>query len=167
MKTFLSIFFLLLSAVCCAQFVLQPEGFNTVVLERPNLTDDALKEAVRSWAANEYQHNEAGYDIYGEKQDGLLWSSEMHNAFYYINRGETQHHRIKYECALRFDAQRLFLDFRVTEIYTGRQLTRLSIADFFNGQGALKNDYRDAKPSLEASVNRLLRSFSGFMARYK
>lgn len=167
MKVFLSSIAFLLSVVCSAQFVLEPRGFNTVVLERPNLSDDALIEAVRSWIANEYQHNDAGYDIFGEKQDRLRWSSEMHNAFYYVNRGETQYHRIKYECAFRFDAERMFLDFRVIEIYTGRQPTQLTPGSFFDDQGVLKDDYLDAKPSLEASVNRLLRSFSGFMARYK
>lgn len=167
MKVFLCSIAFMLCAVCNAQFVLTPNGFNTVVLERPNLSDDALIEAVRSWISNEYQHNEAGYDIYGERPNGLLWSSEMHNAFYYVNRGETQYHRIKYECSFRFDSGQMFLDFRVIEIYTGRQATRLTPGSFFNGQGALKDDYRDAKPSLEASVNRLLRSFSGFMGRYK
>lgn len=149
-----------------AQFELAPSGFNTVALERPNLSDEALMEAVRSWMVNEYQHNEYGYDVYDEQPNGLTWSAQMPHAFFYRNRGEEHFHRIKYECNLRFDNRQIQLDFRVVEIYTARQVTQLTTGAFFNQQGILKDDYRDAKPSLERNVNRLLRSFTAFMGRY-
>jgi hypothetical protein len=43
-------------------------------------------------------------------------------------------------------------------------LTKTTIPDFFTPEGLLKQDYKDVKPTLEATVDRMIQSYVNFIS---
>jgi len=143
---------------------LQPQGFPSVTINRPAVPEDKLIETIRNWVATYNEKNQYGYDISEVSSTGMTIDAHKQNAFYYRNRGELYQHRIRYTMRLDF-GETIKVQFSVKEIYAQKRLTTLDVADFFLPDGRLKDDYRDAKPSLEKTANSILNNFSEFMSR--
>lgn len=143
---------------------LQPQGFPSVTIKRPPVPEDKLIEAVRNWVATYNEKNQYGYDITEVSNAGMTIDAYKRNAFYYRNRGELYQHRIRYTMRLEF-GETIKIQFSVKEVYAQKNLTTLQVSDFFLPDGRLKDDYLDAKPSLEKTTNSILNNFVDFMAR--
>lgn len=61
--------------------------------------------------------------------------------------------------------QKYTLTFIVKEIYIDNVLLKTTVADFFTSEGKLKEDYKDVKPSLESTANRIIKSYINFIAQ--
>ncbi len=57
------------------------------------------------------------------------------------------------------------LHFTVKEIYAENVLKKTSVTDFFSPEGKLKDDFTDAKPSLEKTASNIVNSFINFIER--
>ena len=158
------VFFWVSSAQAQPVLELTPEGFPAVSLARPALPNERLMELSQSWPAFFYKGREP-YDIYEVTANSLKIDAFRDNAFHYRNLGEVFQYRIKYTMDIRFTDSAIEVKYTIKEIYADRNLTKLSVADFFAPDGRLKDDYRDAKPSLEMTVNKLFRSYIGFINR--
>lgn len=167
MKKILLVLLLLGAVPAFAQTVLEltPQGFPSFTIKRPDLPDDKLIEAVRNWVATYNEKNQYGYDITEVSAAGMTIDAYKRNAFFYNNRGEIYQHRIRYTIKLGFSADNIKVLFSVSEIYAHKKLLELQVADFFLPDGRLKDDYRDAKPSLEKTVNSIVNHFAEFMSR--
>jgi hypothetical protein len=66
---------------------------------------------------------------------------------------------------VEFNPETIKVQFSVKEVYADKTLTTLSVDKFFLPDGRLKDDYRDAKPSLEKTANAIMNNFADFMAR--
>ncbi len=165
MKLFTALF-LIFSGVAVAQPVLEltPSGFAAVLVERPPLPDERLMELSQSWPAFFYKGREP-YDVYDVTATSLKIDGFRDNAFHYRNLGEVFQYRIKYTMEIGFTASAIEVKYTVKEIYADRNITKLTVADFFAPDGRLKDDYREAKPSLEMTMTKLLRSYIGFINR--
>jgi hypothetical protein len=160
--------------ICCllsAQFgfsqptaELTPQGFASVEIPKPNKPEDKIVETVRNWVADYNKNNDYGYDIYDVTDTSLKIDSQKENAFFYSNHGENYFHRIKYTLKVDILESNFKVTFSVKEVYTKKTLTEITVADFFTPDGKLKEDYLDAKPSLEKTANGILKSFYDYMA---
>lgn len=143
---------------------LTPQGFAPVDIARPDVPLQKLEDRIRAWVSTYNEKNEFGYDIYAVTDNGLKIDAHKMNAFYYRNRGEAYQHRIKYTLRVDYLEKTLRVRFSIAEVYAGKNLLELSVADLFNPDGKLKGDYLDAKPSLEKTAGNIVGSFAVFLS---
>jgi hypothetical protein len=129
----------------------------------PNRPLDQLLEASKNWAP---YFNKKTYDISDVTENSLTIQSRVENGYYYYNVG------VKYNCDIVYTMKIVFREDRkysltiaVKEIYAENVLTKTTVADFFTAEGKLKDDFRDAKPSLENTINKIVKSYVRFIAQ--
>ena len=166
MKNLLATLIFIFSISANAQFTLTPSGFNSVTVEKPNKTDDKFIELAKAWAATYNRTINFPYEISNVKTNSFDIGGQLPNAFYYRNRGEAFYHRVKYTMQIELRDKTYIVRFNVNEIYTSNVLTEMTVASFFAPDGRLKEEYLEAKPSLEKSVNGIVKSFVDYMATY-
>lgn len=165
MRYLAALLFFVLPITASAQTKLEltPQGFMPLEVKTPNRPLDKLIEIAKAWAP---YFNKKGYDISGVTENSLIVQGRFENAFYYYNLGVKYNHDIRYSLKITFiETGNYNLDFSVTEIYAKNVLLKTTPADFFNTEGKLKDDFRDAKPSLETTANKVVKSFIGFLAQ--
>lgn len=139
-----------------------PRGFEPIAFTTPNKTNDKLIDAAKNWA--DY-YNKKGYDVYDVTENSLSIDAWKDNAYFYRNLGERYNYNIKYTLKVLFNTDRTCtLTFFVKEVYAKTVLTKTTVADFFTPDGKLKEDFEEVKPSLENTANRIVKSFSEFIA---
>lgn len=150
------------AAITEAKLEMTPKGFLPLEIKTPNKTLDRLMELSKSWAP---YYNKEGYDVSEVTENSLTIEARSENAYYYYNVG------VKYNCDIRYSMKIAFkedktytLTFSVKEIYAENVLTKTTTADFFTADGKLKNDFKDAKPSLEKTANSIVKSYRTFIA---
>jgi hypothetical protein len=165
MKHFLyiTLFFCIATASAQPKLNLTPQGFEQIEMRTPNLPLDQLLELSKAWAA---YYNKTGYDIFDVTTNSLTIEAKNENAYYYYNVG------VKYNCDIKYSLKIVFredkkytLKLTVKELYGENVLLKTTISDFFTLDGTLKDDFRDAKPSLENTVNNIIKSYTNFIAR--
>lgn len=161
----LYIFLLLISGIASAQdkFVLTANGFDPVEIPRPNRTDEKLIEAAKSW--NDV-YNKQEHDNYDVTTNSLRIEAWRDNGFYYRNVGETYSCNIKYTLSVTFEKNVCRLQFSVKEIYAKQTLLKMTTSDMFTPDGKLKDDFEEAKQSLEKTANNVLKSFAKYVSTY-
>jgi len=169
MKKYIALLLIFCASPAFAQINLEltPQGFPSFTIARPKVPDDKLIESVRNWVATYNEKNQYGYDVTEVSEAGMTIDAYKRNAFYYNNRGEIYQHRIRYTMRLEFSSDNIKTSFAVKEIYAHKNLLELEVVDFFLPDGRLKDDYRDAKPSLEKTANLILNNFVDFMSRVR
>lgn len=165
MKYFLRIALFLFIATSNAQTKLEltPQGFMPLDMKTPNKQLDELIDTSKSWAA---YYNKKGYDISEVTTNSLTIEAKDENAYYYYNVGVKYNNDIRYTLKINFNPDKTYtLKIAVKEIYAENVLLKTTVADFFTEEGKLKDDFRDAKPSLENTINGIVKSFTAFIAR--
>ena len=162
MKSFF-LFLLLCSTAAFSQdkFVLTPNGFDPVEIPRPDKTNEKLIEAAKNW--NDY-YNKQEHDSYDVTENSLRIDAMRDNGFFYRNVGETFSCNIKYSLLVTFENNVCRVQFVVKEIYAKKTLLKMTTADMYTPDGTLKEDFGDAKQSLEKTANNILKSFSSFIS---
>lgn len=166
MKNFITAIIIVLSLSANAQLQLTPTGFNTITVERPAKTDEKFIELARSWAASYNRTIDYPFEFYNVTANSFDLDAQRPNAFYYRNRGEAYYHRIKYKMHIQLDDKSYTISFSVKEIYTSNVLTEMTVGSLFAPDNRLKEEYLDAKPSLEKTANGIVKSFVDYMATY-
>lgn len=164
MKSFLYIFIFFATTISFAQpkVEMTPRGFESVEFATPNKTNDKLIEAVKNWA--DY-YNKKEYDVYDVTQNSVTIDALKENAYFYRNLGERYDYNITYTLNVVFNADKTYtLKFSVKEVFAKKVLTKTTVADFFTPDGKLKEDFEEIKPSLENTANKIIKSFSEFIA---
>ncbi len=165
MKYFLPIMLFFCSAVGSAQpkLELTPQGFQSQEMQTPDRTLDQLLELSKAWAS---YYNKKGYDVFNITENSITIEARNINAFYSFNIGVKYNYDIVYTLKIVFEPNRKYtLNLAVKEIYAENVLMKTTLADFFTPDGKLKDDYRDAKPSLENTANNIVKSFANFISR--
>lgn len=165
MKYFLAISLIFCIAICSAQTKLEltPQGFPLLEIPTPQKPLDQLIIAAKAWAS---YYNKKGYDVFDVTENSLTIEALNENAYQTWNLGVKYNHDIRYTLRIAFKAdQKYTLTFIVKEIYADKILMKTTVADFFLLDGKLKDDFRDAKPSLENTANRIINSFINFIAQ--
>lgn len=142
---------------------LTPQGFQPLEIKTPNKPLDQLIQASKAWA--EY-YNKNGYDVSDVTENSLTIEAKIDNAYHTYNVGVKYNYDIKYRLKIVFKENKKYsLSITVKEIYTKNVLTKITTADFFTTDGKVKNDFRDAKPSLENTINKIIKSYPSFIAQ--
>lgn len=165
MKHLLTIALIFCIAIVSAQDKLEltPQGFQSLEIKTPDKPLDRLMELSKAWASF---YNKSDYDVSAVTENSLTIEAKNENAFYYYNVGVKYNSDIRYSMKITFNADNTYkLSISVKEIYAENVLTKKTAADFFTPEGKLKDDFADAKPSLENTINRIVRAFSNFIAR--
>ncbi len=151
------------TVLCSAQLKLEitPQGLLPLELKTPNRPIDQLIELSKSWAP---YYNKIGYDISEVTKNSLTIEARVENAFHSYNVGVKYNYDIRYSLKILFmENQRYTIRISVKEIYAENVLTKTTLVDFFNAEGKLKDDFRDAKPSLENTINKIANSYTNFI----
>jgi len=165
MKHFLKIALLFCVFISSAQPKLEmtPQGFKPVEMDTPNKSLHKLLQLSKTWAAN---YNKKGYDVFDVTENSLTIEALSENAYYYWNLGVKYSYDIKYTLKIVFEEnQKYTLTFTVKEIHTNAVQAKTTIADFFTPEGNLKEDFKDVQPSLENTVNQIVKSYTNFIAQ--
>lgn len=165
MKFFFTIALFLCTGLCLAQIKLEitPQGLLPLELKTPKRPIDQLVELSKSWAP---YYNKIGYDVSDVTQNSLTIEARVENAFYSYNVGVKYNYDIRYSLKILFmENQKYTIRISVKEIYAENVLTKTTLADFFNAEGKLKDDFRDAKPSLENTLNKIVNSYVNFISQ--
>lgn len=165
MKYFLLTFLFFSISICSAQsgFEMNPQGFATQEMNAPKRTLDKLMELSKSWAA---YYNKTGYDISEVTQNSFVIEARIENAYRLYNVGVKYNYDIRYRLKIVFeDNQKYTFSFSVKEIYTENIMVKTTTADFFTADGKVKDDFKDAKTSLEKTADKILKSFDAFIAQ--
>lgn len=152
-------------SICSAQTKLEltPQGFLPLEIKTPNQTIDQLLQVSKSWA---YYYNKNGAAVFDVTENSLTIEARVVNAFYYYNFGVKHNHDIVYKLKIVFEENKKYkLSISVKEIYAENVQLKTTTADFFTADGKLKDDFRDAEPSLENTVNRIVNSYIKFIAQ--
>lgn len=141
---------------------LTPQGFQPLEIKTPNKPLDKLIELSKSWAP---YYNKNGYDVTEVTENSLTIDARNENAYYYYNVGVKYNCDIKYSLKIVFKEDKKYsLTFTVKEIYAENVVTKTNVSDFFTPDGKLKDDFRDVKPSLEKTVNNIVKSYVKFIS---
>jgi len=165
MKHFLKITLFFWIAISSAQTKLEmtPKGFAPIEIQIPNRPNNKLIEQSKAWAS---YYNVKAYDVFDVTENSITIEALNENACYYWNLGVKYNYDIKYILKIVFgENQKYTLTFTVKEIYTDAVPLKSTIADFFTAEGKLKEDFTDVKPSLERTVNEIVKSYTRFIAQ--
>lgn len=163
MKYFFSFTLFFCIAVASAQIKLEitPQGLQPLELKTPNRPLDQLIALSKSWAG---YYNKNGYDVSEVTLNSMTIEARVENAYYSYNVGVKYNYDIRYSLKILFmEDQKYRIQISVKEIYAKNVLTKTTLNDFFTAEGKLKDDFRDAKPSLENTVNKIVRSYTEFI----
>lgn len=139
-----------------------PQGFAPITFETPKKTNQKLIEAAKDWAP---YYNKKGYDIYDITENSLSIDGWKTNAYFYRHLGERYNYNIRYTLKIVFNTDKTYtITFILKEVYAKEILVKTQLADFFTPEGKLKDDFTAVKPSLENTVEKILNSFSSFIA---
>lgn len=165
MKHFLKIalFFWIIVSSAQTKLEMTPKGFLPLEMDMPNQPIHQLIEQSKEWAR---YYNEKGSDVFDVTESSLTIEARYENAYYYWNLAVKYNFDIKYSLKVVFgENQKYTLTFTVKEIYTDRVLMKTMVADFFTSEGKLKEDFKDVKPSLEGTANRIIKSYINFIVQ--
>ena len=166
MKYFLSFALFFFVTVISAQtnIELTPQGFMTVESKSPNKPLDQLIRDSKSWAPF---YNKKGYDISEVTENSLTIDAKVENAYHMYNVGVKYNYDITYKLKIAFDTSTntYSLKISVKDIFTENIAVKTTTADFFTADGKVKDDYRDAKPLLEKTINKIVKSYINFMGQ--
>ncbi len=165
MKNLLTIAFFTWITICSAQTKLEmtPKGFEPLTMEMPNILMTKLIDQSKAWAP---YYNKNGVDVFDVTENSLSIEALIENAYYNYNLGVKYNYDIKYILKIVFgDNQKYTITFIVKDIYIDSVPLKSALADFFTPEGKLKSDYKDVKPSLENTVNNLIKSYTSFIAQ--
>ncbi|RZJ34185.1 MAG: hypothetical protein EOO51_10920 [Flavobacterium sp.] len=164
-KLFLLIIFVPLIGLAQEWTVLRPDGFVPVTIPKPNKPIEDIVESSKFWADSFNRNEREAFDVYDVTENGLKIDGFRENAFFNRDRGRIFNYRIRYTLTVTFKDSICTILFSVPEIYTERTLTKIELSDFFASDGQLKTDYDEAKPSLEKTANRILRSYAAYISQ--
>jgi len=155
------LFFWMTISLAQPKLEMTPKGFAPLEIETPNRPINKLIEQSKEWAP---YYNKDGFDVYDVTENSLTIDARYENAYFYWNIGVKYHFDIKYSLKIVFrEDQKYTLTFTVKEIYTDRVPLKTTVADFFTPAGKLKNDYKDVKPSLEKTANKIVKSYINYL----
>ena len=164
MKHFLPLFLLFSCAPIWSQPLMEmtPKGFTQISFKTPNKTLEKLMELSKAWPS---AYNKESYDITNVTENSITVTALKSSAAYYYNVGVRYDYNIRYELKVVFNVDKTFtLTFNPKEFYANEVLTKTTVADFFTPEGKLKDDFIDTKPSLEATAERIVRSYINFIS---
>ncbi|AOW11117.1 hypothetical protein [Flavobacterium gilvum] len=143
---------------------LTPKGFLPLEIAMPNHPINELIEMSKDWAYSHYFVK--GCDIFDVTTNSLTIEAPYENAYYYRNLGVEYDFDIKYTLKIVFgENQKYTLTFTVKEIYINNNPIKTTVTDFFTSEGILKDAFKEAKPSLEISVNKIIKSYTKYIAQ--
>jgi len=139
-----------------------PAGFAPIAFPIPNKQPEKLIEASKLWAAT---YNKDGFDVTEVTENSLTVTALKKYACFYWNLGVRYDYHIRYTLKITFNKDQTGqLVFSANEFYAKDVLTKTTVPNFFTPEGKLKDDFKDVKPSLEATVDRMIKSYVNFIS---
>lgn len=156
----------LFGITCIAQeskFELTPQGFPNQQLTTPNKLLEKLIESSKSWA---YYYNKQGHDVLNLTDNSLTIEAKKESAFHNYNVGARYNYDMVYALKIYFKEDNNYtLDLSIKELYSDNVLLKMTTADFFTPEGKVKEDYLEAKNSLEDTVAKIIKSYANYISK--
>jgi hypothetical protein len=159
----IALFFFVTLSSAQTTIELTPQGFASIEMKTPDKPLDQLITASKSWAS---VYNKKGADVSEVTENSLTVDAKIVNAYYTYNVGVKYNYDIEYTLKIEFQSNKTYtMRISVKDIYTENIVVKTKTADFFTAEGKVKDDFKDAKPSLENSINKVLKSYVNFIAQ--
>lgn len=145
---------------------LLPTGFAPITVNLPATMPEKLIELTQRWAY-EYNLREEGFDATNITANTITITANKDNAFFYRERGEAFDHEIRYEMNFTFNDGNYTLAFVITDIFSRDKRLEYNIPNYYTSAGRLKSGYEELEPSLETTVNNIVRSHYNFIINFR
>ena len=167
MKRLIAIAFLSFTPIWAQppQVELSRTGFPAVDVSIPNTPNEKLVDLTKNWALETYKRG--NFDVTDVTDNTVTISAVERRAFFYRNKGEGFDHDIRFDMKFTFSDNRYTVNFTVRQIFADGVRIEYAVPDYFTSDGKLKEDYDEVKPSLEATVNKILRSHYNFILNFR
>lgn len=159
----IALFFWMVVSSAQTKVEMTPKGFPIIEMQMPNKLIPKLIEQSKEWPP---YFTKNVFDVFDVTENSLTIEALYENAYYYRNLGVKHNYDIKYTLKIEFNEnQKYTLLFTVKEIYADGVLMRSTVPDFFTSEGKLKEGFKDVKPSLENTVNKIIKSYANFIGQ--
>ena len=166
MKPLSSLGFLLMSLSCVSQemakFELTKDGVAPIVVNIDSSKAEAIYKKTLNWVQESYKTPKEALktNIENEKirVDGF-----KKNAWYYKSLGVTNSYDMEYSFEIEFKDNKIRLTYSPGQFWADNQKVLYDYKTFFKSSGELKSAYKEAKPSLEQSMNELALSLYTYL----
>jgi hypothetical protein len=147
------------------QAELSRTGFPAVDVSIPATPNEKLVDLTKNWALETYKRG--NFDVSEVTDNTVTISAVERRAFFYRNKGEGFDHDIRFDMKITFSGNRYTVNFIIKQIFADGVRIEYNIPDYFTSDGKLKEDYEEVKPSLEATVNKIIRSHYNFILNFR
>lgn len=158
---------LFLPLVTSAQeLIIKKDGCAPVVYEFSGFSADSLYKKSVAWVKEKYRKPSEVLvaDLPGEK---IRVSGFMSNAYFIKQLGQKLYYDMYYDLEVEFKEGKIRVSFTPGQITGDGRKALFDVYYFFKEDGSVKNAYKDAVPSLNESVNSLVRSLTAFITAKK
>ena len=166
MKHLLITVFVLTSFIGYSQdipkFELTMDGVSPIIINIDSINAEAIYKKTLNWVQESYKTPKEVLktNIENEKirVDGF-----KKNAWFYKSLGVTNSYDMEYSFEIEFKDNKIRLTFTPGQFWANNQKVLYDYKTFFKNSGEVKGAYKDAKPSLEQSMNALVSSLYNYI----
>ena len=144
------------------KFELTKDGVSPIIVNIDSMSAEAIYKKTLNWVQESYKTPKEVLktNIENEKirVDGF-----KKNAWFYKSLGVTNSYDIEYSFEVEFKENKIRLTFTPGQFWADNQKVLYDYKTFFKSSGEVKGAYKDAKPSLEQSMNDLTASLYNYI----
>ncbi len=146
-----------------SKFVLTKDGVEPIVVQFDSMSAPVLYAKAYKWVQKSYKNPEKVLktNLQGEE---IRVEAYKEGAFFYKQFGKPYYFDIEYSFTIQLKDKKIRLIYTPSQIWTSLSSRALfSYSSFFKKTGELKDVYRDAKPSMEQTMNDLVKSLCDYL----
>jgi hypothetical protein len=161
MKKFLLLISAFTSMECFSQetskFELTKDGVIPIVINLDSISANTIYTKSKKWILESYKNPKEVLkaDI---ENESLRINGFKSNAWFYKSLGAKQEYDMEYSFQIEIKESKIRLTFTPGQFWADNQKVLYNYTTFFKGTGEVKGAYKDAKPSLEVTMNDLANS---------
>jgi hypothetical protein len=144
------------------KFELTKDGVQPIIVSIDSFNAQTIYKKTINWVKENYKNPKEVLkaDIENEsvRIDGF-----KKNAWFYKSLGMKQEYDMEYSFSIDIKDNKIRLTFTIGQFWGDNKKTAYDYTTFFKKDGELRGAYKDAKPSLEESMNELVSSLYNYI----
>ena len=161
MKILLLPFLTLLTSVSLAQvspkFELTKDGVQPIIIQLDSLNANSIYKKALNWIQETYKNPSEVLKTNIENET-IRIDGFKNNAWFYKSLGSKNEYDMEYSFRIDIKDYKIKLTFDVGQFWADGKKVLYNYTTFFKSNGEIKGSYKDAKPSLEITMNELSNS---------
>jgi hypothetical protein len=145
-----------------ARFELTKDGVLPIVVNLDSLNAKTIYSKTLNWIQVNYKNPKEVLKTNVENET-IRIDAFKKNAWFYKSLGMKQEYDMEYSFLIDIKDNKIRLTFTVGQFWGDDKKTTYDYTTFFKSSGEIRGAYRDAKPSLEQSMNDLVSSLCNYI----